>query len=51
MAIQQTSNLSNSIRTQYVAKYMDAAYGARFYEQLAIPVPDISVEDAIRRLT
>ena len=48
MAIQTTSNLSNSIRTQYVAKYMDAAYGARFYEQLAIPVPDISVEDAIK---
>lgn len=48
MAIQSTSNLTNSIRTQYEEDYLDAAYGARFYEQLAIPVPGISVDQAIK---
>lgn len=48
MTVQTTSNLTNSIRTQYVEQYMDAAYGARFYEQLAIAVPQISPEQAIK---
>jgi hypothetical protein len=48
MAIQTTSNLTNSIRTQYVADYLSAAYGQRLYDQLAIPVPSISMNDAIK---
>lgn len=48
MTIQTTSNLSNSLRTQYAAAYLDAAYGARLYDQIAIPFPGLSPGDAIR---
>jgi N4-gp56 family major capsid protein len=48
MAIQTTSNLTNSIRTQYVADYLEAAYGQRLYDQLAIPVPGLSMDQAIQ---
>lgn len=48
MTIQTTSNLSNSIRTQYVADYYDKAFGQRLYDQLAIPIPGISPDEAIR---
>jgi len=48
MTIQTTSNLTNSIRTQYVADYYDKAFGQRLYDQLAIPIPGISPQDAIR---
>lgn len=47
MTIQQTTNLTNSIRTQYVADYYDKAFGLRLYDQLAIPVPGITPQDAI----
>ena len=48
MTVQTTSNLTNSLRTQYVANYLEAAYGWRLYDQLAIPVPGISMNDAIK---
>lgn len=48
MSIQTTSNLSNSIRTQYTEQYIMAAYGQRLYDQFAIPVPGISMDQAIR---
>jgi hypothetical protein len=48
MTIQTTSNLTNSIRTQYVADYYDKAFGQRLYDQFAIPIPGISPQDAIR---
>ena len=46
MAIQTTSNLSNSIRAQYVEVYQGAARVARLYDQLAMPVPGLSMEQA-----
>ncbi len=51
MAVQQTSNLSNSIRTQFVADYEDRIYGQRLYDQLANPVGGISPEQAIQGTT
>lgn len=51
MTVQTTSNLTNSLRTQYVANYLEAAYGWRLYDQLAIPVPGISMNDAIKGST
>lgn len=38
MAVQITTNLSNSVRTQYEAKYKMAAMAARLYDQIATPV-------------
>jgi N4-gp56 family major capsid protein len=38
MANQTTSNLTNSIRAQYVAQYFEAATKSRVYDQLASPV-------------
>ncbi|MFQ5410202.1 MAG: hypothetical protein ACE5FI_17465, partial [Anaerolineales bacterium] len=37
MAVQTTSNLSNSVRTQYIERYLEAARMARLYDQLASP--------------
>lgn len=37
MAIQTTSNLTNSIRTQYKSKYLEGAMRNRLYDQFAIP--------------
>ena len=51
MAVQQTTNLSNSIRTQYVADYLDRVYGMRLYDQLASPIGGISPEQAIQGAT
>lgn len=48
MAIQTTSNLANSIRAQYESDYLTAAYGQRLYDQIAIPIPGLSMEEAIR---
>ena len=48
MTVQQTSNLSNSIRTQYVADYLDRVYSQRLYDQIASPVGGISPEQAIQ---
>ena len=38
MAIQTTSNLSNSIRVQYIEDYLEAAMAERVYDQIALPV-------------
>jgi len=51
MTVQTTSNLSNSLRTQYVADYLDRIYGQRLYDQLASPIPGISPEQAIQGAT
>ncbi len=48
MAIQNIGNLSSSIRTQYVADYLDRLYGQRLYDQLASPLPGLSPEQAIQ---
>lgn len=37
MAIQATSNLANSVRTQYLAEYREAALMERLYDQLSSP--------------
>lgn len=37
MAVQTSSNLSNSVRAQYIAKYLQAVYEARIYDQFAVP--------------
>jgi hypothetical protein len=51
MTVQQTTNLTNSIRVQYVADYLDRVYGQRLYDQLAAPIPGISPEQAIQGAT
>lgn len=51
MTVQTTSNLTNSIRTQYAAAYLEAAYGQRLYEQLCMPVPNLSMDEAIKGST
>src|SRR3990167_1342182 len=38
MTIQTTSNLTNSIRVQYLEKYIEAAMFQRLYDQLAVPI-------------
>ena len=51
MTVQQTTNLTNSIRTQYIADYEDRVYAERLYDQLASPLPGISPEQAIQGQT
>jgi hypothetical protein len=51
MTVQTTSNLTNSIRTQYVADYLDRIYGQRLYDQIAAPLGGISPEQAIQGAT
>lgn len=48
MSLQTTANLTNAIRTQYLSDYIAAAYGMRLYDQLAIPIPGITMEEAMR---
>lgn len=48
MTVQTTSNLTNSLRVQQAAAYLEAVYGWRIYDQIAIPVPGLSMNDAIR---
>ncbi|MFA6174723.1 MAG: hypothetical protein WC701_13730 [Kiritimatiellales bacterium] len=48
MSIQTPSNLSNSVRTQYIANYIDGAYGMRVYDQLAVPFPGISAAEVMK---
>ena len=48
MSIQNVASLANSIRTQYLADYIAAAYGMRLYDQLAIPIPGISMDQAMK---
>ena len=51
MAVQGTTNLTNSIRVQYVADYLDRIYGQRLYDQLASPIGGISPDQAIQGAT
>ena len=51
MTVQTTSNLTDSIRTQYVADYLDRIYGQRLYDQIAAPIAGISPEQAIQGST
>jgi hypothetical protein len=48
MSIQNVASLANSIRTQYISDYIAAAYGMRLYDQLAIPIPGISMDQAMK---
>ena len=48
MTVQTTSNLSNSIRAQYVSDYLAAVFAQRLYDQLAVPVGGLSMEEAMR---
>ena len=48
MAIQTTVNLDDSIRTQYDEVYYGAARVGRVYDQLAMPVPGLSMEQAVK---
>ena len=51
MTVTQVSTLSNSIRTQYVADYLDRLYGQRLYDQLAAPLAGLTPEQAIQGTT
>ena len=51
MTVQETGNLLNSIRVQYVADYLDRVYAERLYDQLASPFPGISPEQAIQGMS
>ncbi len=53
MAVQGTSTnpLTNSLRTQYVADYLDRIYSERLYDQLASPIGGISPEQAMQGAT
>jgi len=48
MTVQTTSNLTNSIRAQYVADYEKKVFALRLYDQIASPIPGISPEQAIQ---
>ena len=48
MTVQTTSNLTNSIRAQYVAKYWEHLYQNRLYDQLAAPIPGITMTQAMQ---
>lgn len=48
MALQTTSTLTNSIRAQYDEVYYGAARVARLYDQLATPVPGLSMAEAVK---
>lgn len=48
MTVQTTSNLSNSVRAQYVAEYLRGAMFNRLYDQLSSPIGGISMEQAMR---
>lgn len=48
MTVQTTSNLSNSVRAQYVADYLRGAMFVRLYDQFASPLAGISMAEAAR---
>lgn len=48
MAIQTTANLDDSIRAQYDEMYYGAARVGRVYDQLATPVPGLTMEQAVK---
>ena len=47
MAVQTTSNLSNSVRTKYLERYLEAAESVRMYDQFSTPVGQAGVKEAI----
>jgi len=51
MTVTQVSTLGSSIRTQYVADYLDRLYGQRLYDQLATPLAGLTPEQAIQGTT
>lgn len=51
MTVQQTTNLTSSIRTQYVADYLDRIYAQVLYDQIASPIGGITPEQAIQGAT
>ena len=48
MTVQITTNLTSSIRAQYVADYNDKIFALRLYDQIAKPIDGISPEQAIQ---
>jgi N4-gp56 family major capsid protein len=48
MAIQTTSNLSNSVRAQYVADYLRGAMFNRLYDQFSTPLAGLSMAQAMQ---
>ncbi len=48
MTVETTSTLTNSLRGRYKDTYMEAAKRQRVYDQLAIPVPGVSMDEAAR---
>ena len=50
MTIETTSTLTNSIRTQYIGKYLDTIGPARFYDQLAVPYTAFSGGKSMQEL-
>lgn len=48
MPVQQTTNLTNSIRTLYAADYLMGAGNARLYDQYFQPVSELGMERAAR---
>ena len=48
MTVETTSTLSTSIRGRYKDTYMEAAKRQLVYDQLAIPVPGVSMDEAAR---
>ncbi len=47
-SIQTTTNLSDSIRAQYEADYFGQAWVSRLYDQLAVPFPGLSEQQAMQ---
>ncbi len=48
MTVETTSTLTNSLRGRYKDTYMEAAKRQRVYDQIAIPVPGLSMDEAAR---
>ncbi len=48
MTVETTSTLTNSLRVRYKDTYMEAAKRQRVYDQIAIPVPGVSMDEAAR---
>ena len=48
MTVETTSTLTGSLRGRYKDTYMEAAKRQRVYDQLAIPVPGVSMDEAAR---
>lgn len=48
MTVQTTSNLSNSVRAQYIADYLSGAMFSRLYDQFASPIQGITMAEAVR---